>query len=531
MIKELKNVLYDVDKKKRIINALEPYVEKSRELAQYRKRLEALEKGDLSYLADELVPIEHVEAEKFGFIQKHITRRKQYQEYKKSVEARETQIADDRKFQKSMIDSLEQELSEVYKKTGIKQDIYEYVEQMEEFVKDVDRKKTPKDMGLTVNQAMKLFEENGIPFILTEEDKQIAIKDKSLLQGDKPFETIDDFVFVHKTRFIPENDEIKTDINAGATKTETKKLDGMEYEYQFKLGRDTVHFAVNGAVASHANGNWNDCRYAIYLKAPDLVKQENLLNISPEDSWTRGNVELTEDTVILCPASEVKELKEKNPKASIIGYEGENTMTYDQMFVSIMGYSPRTIAADAWAHEGQNPNAPDTKALFDIFEKEGVARRGGVHFHSKEMHEERVRQNKNEFYGLLASAKEKLMEDKEKSIPTEELKEELDKLYSMGKIEDSKETANQLKEIGIEVNPQDSFMPQIFNAIDERKFIEQERTFTPQDIEETIQKSNIHERLQMTPEDKKQEVVDVINEANEPAKKEIQNQSKEVEER
>lgn len=172
--------------------------------------------------------------------------------------------------------------------------------------------------------------EEGKTFILTEDMIDVGIKNI-----DKPIRSLDDLVMVHKTNYFP----------YGAVKTpfETKKtadwpikctIDGEEKTYiiPFKSYRNTAHFCLNGAVESHTYGGWDETKYAIFMP---LAKNKDKIIAGTEcDLFSWGSVPITDNGYILCPKNELDMMREANPTAHIVGYEGTSVSPYVNVFLS-----------------------------------------------------------------------------------------------------------------------------------------------------------------------------------------------------
>ena len=177
--------------------------------------------------------------------------------------------------------------------------------------------------------------QEGRQFVLTEEMLNVGIK-----QIDKTIQSIDDLVMVHKTSYFP-NKAIKTpfDTKKFAMKTINCKIDGedREYKYPIRSYRNTVHFCLNGGVESHAYGRWDDIKYAILM--PLSKNKDKIVGGTECDLFSLGSVPITDNAYILCPKEEIDKMKEANPTAHVIGYEGDSISQYVNIFLSnILGY-------------------------------------------------------------------------------------------------------------------------------------------------------------------------------------------------
>lgn len=189
--------------------------------------------------------------------------------------------------------------------------------------------------------------QEGRQFVLTEEMLNVGIK-----QIDKTIQSIDDLVMVHKTSYFP-NKAIKTpfDTKKFAMKTINCKIDGedREYKYPIRSYRNTVHFCLNGGVESHAYGRWEDIKYAILM--PLSKNKDKIVGGTECDLFSLGSVPITDNAYILCPKEEIDKMKEANPTAHVIGYEGDSISQYVNIFLSnILGYKYKvpTLNSRRW---------------------------------------------------------------------------------------------------------------------------------------------------------------------------------------
>ena len=172
--------------------------------------------------------------------------------------------------------------------------------------------------------------QEGKPFILTEEMLNAGIKNV-----DKPIKSIEDLVMVHVTNFFP----------SGAIKTpyETELMDYTPYECVIdgeekkfripnRIYRNTAHFCLNGKVKSHAYGSWDGVKYAILMP---LAKNKDKIVAGTEcDLFSFGSVPITDNAYILCPKDEMNTMRNANPGAHIIGFEGNSVDPYVNIFLS-----------------------------------------------------------------------------------------------------------------------------------------------------------------------------------------------------
>lgn len=177
--------------------------------------------------------------------------------------------------------------------------------------------------------------QEGKPFILMEEMLNAGIKNI-----DKPIKSIEDLVMVHKTNFFPYG-AIKTQYETGLADKKTYKcvINGEEkiFHIPYRSYRNTAHFCLNGAVESHAYGSWDGAKYAILMP---LAKNKDKIVAGTEcDLFSFGSVPITDNAYILCPKDEMNTMRNANPSAHIIGFEGDFVDLYVNVFLSnILNY-------------------------------------------------------------------------------------------------------------------------------------------------------------------------------------------------
>ena len=257
------------------------------------------------------------------------------------------------------------------------------IEQIRKIKGDDEKcEKTLGDYHLTLQDAIKLLNDNNIPIVLTEEDKK-AIIEIPREYKEKGMESI---VLVHKTDYIPHGSKIRSNREAKAIAgtIDAKFNDGSDYKIDVPSKRRTVHFSMNGEVGSHSYGNWDSKKYAIIIPFNDIPK-ENIAAANPEDTWTKDSVRLTVNTWILCPKGEKKQVQAENPDINIIEYEGECVSDYANSFVTNLGYRYEDVGVHSWN---------DEKSSEEICEviSDNVFRRS-VHYYSKESDTEGSFQN------------------------------------------------------------------------------------------------------------------------------------------
>ncbi len=326
MIEEVKRIKLDELNKKKI--AYEKKLEEiKRKMIDLQRDLEILKKES---------PKGITVRSSFTFWQRHITKRKEYLEYKRQSERvnkydvliKKTQNELDKEQKR-----VEDEINDL--------EIYEKLKEIEDKKNTIEKEKTLYGMGITPIEAIKLLEENGIQPVLSEADKVEFIHPRN-------YSSKEALIGVHKTRYAPTANCIKSAKDAKAENKEKVIINGVEYEYSYKIERDTVHMAINNEVSSFGMESWDDCKYAILIPLKD-IPNEKIGCAAPMDTFTMGSIEISEDTWILCPKNEVNTIKAFNPKANVIGYEGENVMGFSGPFLTQLGYRAESLGMWAWS--------------------------------------------------------------------------------------------------------------------------------------------------------------------------------------
>ncbi len=289
----------------------------------------------------------------FSFLEKWITRRSDYKKFKAQFK-RFSELPKLISKVKSELDEEDERVEHELEKSGIKANLREIRQKMS-LIEDA---RTLYEIGITPTDAIELLESNGIQPILSETDKCV-------FSHPRDYSSKSSLIGVHKTKYAPTANMIKS---AKASNVEYKKnimINGVEYEYSFKSARDTVHMAMNDEVSSHMYGSWDDCKYAILIPFDD-IPDEKIGRAAPMDTFTRGSIELSEHTWILCPKNEVERLKIFNPKAHVLGYEGENVQGFSQPFLTQLGYRAEDVGMWNWL------NDESAHQYYELMAREGI---------------------------------------------------------------------------------------------------------------------------------------------------------------
>ena len=220
----------------------------------------------------------------------------------------------------------------------IKQIELEHLKEANNKRKSIDQAKNLRDLGLTIQDVVRIFKENNTPLILTNTDP--------IVENESEFDKVDDYILVHKTKYVPTDNEIKNLTNSNVKATTQVNTGITTINVDFLNKRDTVHFAVNGEVSSNvATSVFEGRKYAVLIPIKDV---KNITNFVVQDTFTDGNVNI-EKGIILCPENEIKETQEKNPNTIVIGYKDSQTVDgYANKILSIMGYKYEKVQDHSW---------------------------------------------------------------------------------------------------------------------------------------------------------------------------------------
>ena len=383
---------------------------KQEELAQKLQALESLSNERRQPLLDLSVRISELqyrqeagfEKKEFGFVQKHITRRSAYKAYLDKLEEHSNLPETIAKLkeeyaekEKAIDDSLRAEgVFDEYNETHAAFDTVKYA-------------KSLAAMGVSVDSALAILSEHGIEPVLTEADKEVFVHPRD-------YSSKSSLIAVHKTNFAPSGDIIKTSKDSHAKKEKTIMINGTQYTYSFEHERDTIHMAMNDEVSSHMYGSWDNCPYAILVPFED-IPNEKIARAAPMDTFTRGNLALTENSWILCPKDQVAEIQKANPKVRVMGYEGESVAGFSQPFLSALGYRPEDVGMWSWQ------DSDSAKQFSELLRKEGIIE--GTHSYTYFHEDEEVLTGINQAISLCSLIRDNNLISFSKDIPalTQEL--------------------------------------------------------------------------------------------------------------
>lgn len=174
-----------------------------------------------------------------------------------------------------------------------------------------------------------------------------------------------EFAFVHKTNYMPQNNSVKSVYSAGGIYSATGNLFGINFDYEYPIADDYIHFSIN-CEASEINDyyGFNNRKYAIIV----LGSEEEFKNIS---RFSSNDVEFCgikniSNGYLLCPETEFESCKVANPNAIVVPYEGEYVDGYANLLLQKLGYNVEKIN-DNKEFEWENNNPDRVKFIQDKY--------------------------------------------------------------------------------------------------------------------------------------------------------------------
>lgn len=233
---------------------------------------------------------------------------------------------------KEEIEKIEQELDET------KSNIDELkLQNLKETFEKLKNATCLEDMSYTTHEALALLEERNIPIILEKNEK--------IEQNDEKIRDESDVVLIHKTNYMPKSNQIQT--YKSVVRYKEKVIFGEdEYEISYPEGRNTIHFSANHEVTAHLSGSWST-KYAIIIPFSDIPK-DRIGSACSVDTFVKGNVQLNNNAYILCPIGQGKIVRESNPNAKVIEYDGELVDGFANSLISYLGYPVKKASSVSW---------------------------------------------------------------------------------------------------------------------------------------------------------------------------------------
>lgn len=343
----------------------------------------------------------------FSFLDKLFSRRREYKRYKEQ----EKRMAELPEIISKLNDDLDAENARVDRELEA-DGTYADFSRISASIETVSRARNLLDLGVTPLEAIQILESRGIEPVLTEADKIPS-------KHPRNYSSKSSLIGVHKTKYPPTANIIKSAKDAKVQFSDTVEINGVTYEYSYSSPRDTVHMAMNDEVSSHMYGSWDTCKYAILIPFED-IPNEKIARVAPMDTFTRGSLDITENSWILCPKEEVKSLKAFNPKAHVLGYEGENVLGFSKPFLTQLGYRGEDVGMWSWSDD------VSAKEFYELMEKENL--KAGTHSHTYFHEDEEVITRMNKAISLAKLLRDKGLVKSQEDVPG--IMEELEKSYS-----------------------------------------------------------------------------------------------------
>lgn len=346
------------------------------EMTELEKELNSLLLPIEEFLLEPLNPDRRYNFISKFFSKKYKKEKKKYDlekmEYDKSIKNYEKELKE-YETKKEKLERRIKELKSIWKNKNLS-DIRERYKK----IKDANN---ISELGYTFDQVQELFKQKNIPLVLDEND--------TIINNESNFDKVEDLVLIHKTKYVPTNDEIKTLTNADVSHEEQIEIGDNHVDINFKLVRNTVHFAVNGEVGSHFYGSWDGMKYAVVIPFTEVP---NIVNFSTGDTYTRGNVDISKG-YLLCPVEEVEQIKQNNPSLTIIGYKGKSVDGIANTFITMLGYKKENVGTHGWE------NNDSETAMNTVLNKTNI--NYGEHSGSLEQKEEKIHTGINQFKAII----------------------------------------------------------------------------------------------------------------------------------
>lgn len=236
-----------------------------------------------------------------------------------------------------------------------------------------------QQLGYDLQTAIAMLRQHSLSEVITEKE----VQEKVVMRTKPPISETTGLILIHKTNYVPNNGIIKSVKAANVYRNIEVQIAGHTIPMRIQLGRDTVHFSVNGEVQEHAEGNaWDSCKYAVLIPFND-ISREQYACVRANDTYTKGSVTLSNNSWILVPQGEAATVRKNNPNVNVIEYEGATVTGYADKLVGMLGYSHERIdpgAGNGWRDE------TDNRLFGQLITREGFP--SGIHYSSQEKYEE-----------------------------------------------------------------------------------------------------------------------------------------------
>ena len=187
------------------------------------------------------------------------------------------------------------------------------------------------ELGISIEDGIKLLREHGIKVVLDEADKIIT-------ENPRDYSSWDSLIAIHMTNYVPQNETIYTPQSKKKQEPEFVIMYGKIYEIPTVSLRNTIHMVINNEVIDFKEvPQWDICRYAVLIPLNTIPKGQ-IKSGNPIDTFVEGDLQLNEQCWILCPSDEEEAVRKNNPNMNILGYNGELVRGYATALASALGY-------------------------------------------------------------------------------------------------------------------------------------------------------------------------------------------------
>ncbi len=188
---------------------------------------------------------------------------------------------------------------------------------------------TLKDMGLSLEQAIKILTENNIDISLDENDLDAYNKENS----DIKIKGLEDLFLVHGTNNNPNENYLKTSYELG--RDDNKEFDivtvnGVKVKRSSEEFENVLHFSINSleeGINSYKN---------IVIVPISSVPKGKIINFSSNNIIVEGGMPLDNDCYILCREEDYSTIKTLNPNTNIIKCKGKKLEEYLNIAIKIL---------------------------------------------------------------------------------------------------------------------------------------------------------------------------------------------------
>ena len=247
--------------------------------------------------------------------------------------------------------------------------------------------------------------------VIYELEEQVKRKQEEQLEKGKY--TIDDFALVRAADYLEEDHVLKpicsipfvTNVNSVASsaifqimqeKNNVDIYNDEEYDKLKELAnnytplssqyRSTIHFTLNGLVASHDKGSFDSRNFIIIDRLNKHLGVDNIKTIRMEDTFVSDKFALSNESIVLINKNKYSELIEKYPwleTYNVVLFEGDEKKAVESTLIK-MGITPETIETHSAKYSERTPLYEE--CLTEISKEYGIERE--KHYYSKENKED-----------------------------------------------------------------------------------------------------------------------------------------------